>query len=166
MAGGVGTPYLMAPVPAGRLSTPIGSTNPLPQTRSVTSAAGGKALNSPKSNTKKRDRMEDLRKCWQKPISKICCLITTLLMLAGLVVGFVLTEALLLPNHLQFSWLAPDLFRGGQDSPNQIQMDVIHNDQVRFELSGNMPFRGNFISIMNFKTVCQKKFNLICRFLE
>lgn len=145
MAAGASTPYLMAPVPAGRISTSIsGSANPLPQVRS--------SVLSERTERPKRNRMEELRNCWSKPLSKVCCLITTLLVLGGLILLFVLTEALLLPNHLRFSWLAPDLFRSGQDAPNLIQMDV-NNDQVRLELSGNMPFRGNYISIIDFKTV-------------
>lgn len=140
-------PYLNAPVPAGRLNTSISSSaNPLPQIVRSTP-------NDDCTNQLKRNRMNELRKCWQKPLNKICCLITTLVLLAGLILLFVLTESLLLPNHLRFSWLAPNLLRSGQDVPNLIQMDV-DNEQVRFELSGNMPFRSNFISIMDFKTVC------------
>lgn len=56
-------------------------------------------------------------------------------------------------QHMQFSWLAPELLRGDQQSPNQLQMDVA-GEQVRFELAGSMPFKSNFISVLDFKTVC------------
>lgn len=42
--------------------------------------------------------------------------------------------------------------RAGQQIPNMLQMDV-SGEQIRFELAGSIPFKNNFITILDFKTV-------------
>lgn len=55
-------------------------------------------------------------------------------------------------QRLNFSWLAPEMLRGGQQTPNNIRMQV-RDDQVRFDLTGSPPFKNNYISVLDFKTV-------------
>lgn len=100
---------------------------------------------------KKRNRMNDLRNCWSKPSSKLCCLVCLILLIAAIVVAVVLTQLLTLPTHLQFQWLAPESQRHGNQNPNQIQMDVA-GQQIRMELHGTMPFKSNYVSVLDFHT--------------
>uniref|UniRef100_A0A915CLU4 Uncharacterized protein n=1 Tax=Ditylenchus dipsaci TaxID=166011 RepID=A0A915CLU4_9BILA len=104
-----------------------------------------------KHNPPKRNRMEELRQCCKRPASRLCCLTVILLTIAALILTYVLTSGWIVPKHLKFSWLAPDILRQGQHTPNMLQMDVA-SEQIRFDLAGNMPFRGNYISVLDFKT--------------
>uniref|UniRef100_A0A7E4UNF6 BRICHOS domain-containing protein n=1 Tax=Panagrellus redivivus TaxID=6233 RepID=A0A7E4UNF6_PANRE len=99
----------------------------------------------------KKDRMESLRQCWRKPVSKLICGLITLLLITGIILAIVLPLTLIKPNHYQFNWLAPDLVRNRQTASNVLSLDI-EGDQARFNLHGAVPFRSNFVSIYDFKT--------------
>ncbi|KAI1724014.1 BRICHOS domain-containing protein C09F5.1 [Ditylenchus destructor] len=132
----------LAPLPAGRTTSP----------RSAMGAqAPGSGSRASSSSRPKRDRMDELRKFWRKPVPRLCCLVIIVLLIAAVILAYVLTSIMLLPTHLKFSWLAPELLRKGEHTPNMIQFDVAGN-QARFDLAANMPFKGNYINILDFKT--------------
>ncbi|KAI1712261.1 BRICHOS domain-containing protein C09F5.1 [Ditylenchus destructor] len=132
----------LAPLPAGRTTSPRSA---------IGAQAPGTGSRASSSSRPKRDRMDELRKFWRKPGTRLCCLAIILLAIAAVILAYVLTQALLLPKHLKFSWLAPELLRKGEHTPNMIQFDVAGN-QARFDLAANMPFKGNYINILDFKT--------------
>lgn len=101
--------------------------------------------------------MQDIRNCWAKPSCKVCCLAILILLIAAIVVAVVLTQVLALPVTLNWDWTAPEILRRGDGTPNQFRMQVA-DQQVRIEHQGATPFRSNYVSIIDFRTVCHKIF--------
>ncbi|VDN56075.1 unnamed protein product [Dracunculus medinensis] len=56
------------------------------------------------------------------------------------------------PNNMEYSWLPPFSQRMGQQVPSLLSMRK-NGNQIRFELKGGPPFRGDFISVYDFKNV-------------
>jgi hypothetical protein len=136
--------YMMAPMPAASSSEiPAG----MPGSRAPT-AATITSLDPPR---KKRDRMDEIRKFCSKPSTKLCCFIFVIILIGLIVAAVVLSQIFALPRHLQFSWMAPDSQRQGNQNPNQLQMDVA-GEQVRMELHGTMPFKSNYVSVLDFRS--------------
>ncbi|KAI6213771.1 hypothetical protein M3Y94_00190800 [Aphelenchoides besseyi] len=140
--------YMMPPAPAGLTSSDIPAG--MPGHRASTAAS---AVSEPSRHRQepKRDRMDDLRKWWQKPWSKVLCLCLIILLIVAIIVAIVLTNTFALPQHLKMQWLAPDLHRHGNANPNVVNMDVADN-QIRLELAGNPPFKSNYVSVLDFTT--------------
>uniref|UniRef100_A0A914DTL0 Uncharacterized protein n=2 Tax=Acrobeloides nanus TaxID=290746 RepID=A0A914DTL0_9BILA len=99
----------------------------------------------------KKDRMESLRRIWQKPISKLLCLGLLLLLMAAIIVAIVLSQVLVLPRHFQFSWTAPQII--AKNTTANIVMDV-SGEQARFDLTGDQSplFKNNYVSVVDFKS--------------
>lgn len=53
---------------------------------------------------------------------------------------------------MEYSWLPPFSQRMGQQVPSLLSMRK-NGNQIRFELKGGPPFRGDFISVYDFKNV-------------
>jgi hypothetical protein len=55
-----------------------------------------------------------------------------------------------------FSWQPPDRYRSSASQgalPNSSLTMTIDGNQVQFDLNGNLPFKGTFVSIYDFGTV-------------
>uniref|UniRef100_A0AC35G280 Uncharacterized protein n=1 Tax=Panagrolaimus sp. PS1159 TaxID=55785 RepID=A0AC35G280_9BILA len=132
------------PMPPGATPIPLDNPQPLPHQTTITSTTT--------TTRHKRNRMEDIRNFFGKPIAKFICGVCCLLLIAGIVLAIVLPLNLILPNHYEFNWQAPEMIRQRQTGSNHIQLDI-QGDQARFNLKGNaVPFRSNYLSVYDFKT--------------
>ncbi|VDM75931.1 unnamed protein product [Strongylus vulgaris] len=105
--------------------------------------------------TKKRNRLQEWmgkasRGC-RRQCCALCTFFTILLLICGIIAAIVLTQVLKAPKNAQISWLAPEMYRNGQNQPVRINMNA-EDEQVRLHLQGAMPFKGNYISYYDFKT--------------
>uniref|UniRef100_A0A914PC32 Uncharacterized protein n=1 Tax=Panagrolaimus davidi TaxID=227884 RepID=A0A914PC32_9BILA len=132
------------PMPPGATPIPLDNPQPLPHQTTITSTTT--------TTRHKRNRMEDIRNFFGKPLAKFLCGVCCLLLIIGIVLAIVLPLNLMMPNNYEFNWQAPEMIRQRQTGSNHIQLDI-QGDQARFNLKGNaVPFRSNYLSVYDFKT--------------
>ncbi|KAL6741955.1 hypothetical protein Aduo_015160 [Ancylostoma duodenale] len=149
MNSGHALPLKAAPGPAGTLppSSVVQSRAP----SVVTAPAASARPSAGPLPSKKRNRLQEWKDRCKRPCCALCIFFVILLITSGIITAIVLSQVLKPPKTAQISWLAPEMYRGGQNNPVRIEMKA-DDDQVRLQMQGAMPFKGNYISYYDFKT--------------
>ncbi|WKY11358.1 hypothetical protein Q1695_003151 [Nippostrongylus brasiliensis] len=138
-----------APVPAGTLPPSSAMQSRAPSVVMPPSAAlQPKAQPLPE---KKRNRLQEMKKVCLRPCCIIIVVLLHLAVISGVIAAIVLSQVLKAPKETHISWLAPEMYRNGQNQPVSIDMKA-DDEQVRFQMQGALPFKGNYISYYDFKT--------------
>ncbi|PIO66135.1 hypothetical protein TELCIR_12165 [Teladorsagia circumcincta] len=81
----------------------------------------------------------------------MCIFLVVLGTICAIIAAIILSQVLKPPKNAHFSWQAPEQYRGGQNNPVRIDMKA-DNDQIRLQMQGALPFKGNYITYYDFKT--------------
>uniref|UniRef100_A0AC35TRC6 F5/8 type C domain-containing protein n=1 Tax=Rhabditophanes sp. KR3021 TaxID=114890 RepID=A0AC35TRC6_9BILA len=139
----------VAPPREVKIKTPSVSNKSRQSNSTGSSSHKGSITIKPKSN-----KLQSLCAFLSKPTVRMCTALCCFLFLALIIIAIVL--AVVIPNYqtsYQFSWAAPENLRGGNSQPSQIKLQLDEaNNQARFDLTGHIPFKSNFITVYDFKT--------------
>uniref|UniRef100_A0A158P8T6 BRICHOS domain-containing protein n=1 Tax=Angiostrongylus cantonensis TaxID=6313 RepID=A0A158P8T6_ANGCA len=138
---------LAPPAPAGTL-VPASATQSRAQSVATAPVAPPATSSHP---FLKRNRLQEWKAACSRPCCSICLLLLALAIIAGIISAIVLTQVLKPPKTAQMSWLAPEMYRNGQNAPVRIEMKT-DDDRIRLQMQGAIPFKGNYISYYDFKT--------------
>lgn len=149
MSSAQALPLKAAPMPAGTL--PPGS---VAQSRTPSVVMAPTVVAQPQAGPlplKKRNRLQEWRARCGHPCCGFLLFLLVLAVISGIIAAIILSQVLKVPKTAEISWLAPEQYRAGQNQPVKIEMKA-DNEQVRFQMQGAMPFKGNYISYYDFKT--------------
>ncbi|RCN43966.1 hypothetical protein ANCCAN_10081 [Ancylostoma caninum] len=120
MNSGHALPLKAAPGPAGTLppSSVVQSRAP----SVITAPAASARPSAGPLPSKKRNRLQEWKDRCQRPCCALCIFFVILLITSGIITAIVLTQVLKPPKTAQISWLAPEMYRGGQNNPVRIDM--------------------------------------------
>ncbi|VDM62189.1 unnamed protein product [Angiostrongylus costaricensis] len=109
---------LAPPAPAGTLVPPSATQSRAPSV--ATAPVAPPAVGS--HPVMKRNRLQEWKAACSRPCCYICLLLLVLAIIAGIISAIVLTQVLKPPKTAQMSWLAPEMYRNGQNTPVRIEM--------------------------------------------
>uniref|UniRef100_A0A0N5BK66 BRICHOS domain-containing protein n=1 Tax=Strongyloides papillosus TaxID=174720 RepID=A0A0N5BK66_STREA len=107
------------------------------------------------SNVPKRNRLQEFLGFLRRN-QRACCGICCFLFVIAIIVAVVLC-AVLIPSYqreFSFQWAPPlSLRSSGIVEATSIKLTIDDsNDQARFDMSGRVPFKGNYVTVYDFKT--------------
>uniref|UniRef100_A0A0K0EUF6 BRICHOS domain-containing protein n=1 Tax=Strongyloides venezuelensis TaxID=75913 RepID=A0A0K0EUF6_STRVS len=107
------------------------------------------------SNIPKRNRLQEFLEFLRRN-RRACCGLFCFIFVVAIIVAVVLC-AVLIPNYqkaFSFQWAPPLSLRGsGVVEATGIKLTIDDsNEQARFDMSAHVPFKGNYVSVYDFKT--------------
>ncbi|CAJ0582833.1 unnamed protein product, partial [Mesorhabditis spiculigera] len=115
------------------------------------SVANSDAILADGRNKRKRNRLQDCMNWCSRPKQGLCALFFVLLLVVGVIAAIVIPLALRPPKRVSLQLQAPQSARGASSATTSIQMNA-DGDQVRFNIRGSPPLKGNFLTVYDFKT--------------
>ncbi|CAI5441357.1 unnamed protein product [Caenorhabditis angaria] len=132
-------------VPASRSGSVMTGLNPSPpiihkSMRSIDS----------KQSKPKKNRLQDCKNFLTNPRVIGCSLCLLLALIIAVIIIVVLTQVLPSPKNATFTWIAPAAFTNGQNVSSTIDMKTENTNRIRFQMTGAIPMKGNFINYYDF----------------
>uniref|UniRef100_A0A1I7XM13 BTB domain-containing protein n=1 Tax=Heterorhabditis bacteriophora TaxID=37862 RepID=A0A1I7XM13_HETBA len=74
------------------------------------------------SKSQKRNRLQEWKAMCTRPPMAVCILLLFFILIVAAIVTIVLVQVLAVPKSAVMSWIAPEILRGGQNTPSSINM--------------------------------------------